>query len=86
MQSAAAPVRTYSIDALLAEGFTRAMIRRYIKRGVLPHACGRGPSAYYTRQHIAILREIASNRDARRTLDDMRDWAHDTFPHAFRGT
>lgn len=78
-----APARTYTIDALLSEGFTHRMIRHYITRGILPHAIGRGRGAYYTDLHIRILREIREARDTRRTIYDVGDWAHDTFPHAF---
>lgn len=78
-----APVRTYSIDALLAEGFTVSGIRTYVKRGVLPPAHGRGPHAYYDERHLRILREIKKARDERRTMSDIRDWAHECFPHAF---
>lgn len=78
------PIRTYTIDALVAEGFSRAMIRHLIKTGVLPRANGRGPHAYYLDTHVRILREIAGARDARRTLADLREWSHTVFPHAFR--
>ena len=79
-----APVRTYTIDALIAEGFSRDMIRDMIKAGVLPRANGRGPYAYYTDLHLRILREVRQAKDSRRTIyADVREWAHDTFPHAF---
>lgn len=78
------PVRTYTIDALIAEGFTRDAIRKYIKIGVLPHAHGRGASAYYTDNHVRILREIRRSRDEQRTLSDIRDWAHLSFPRVFK--
>jgi DNA-binding transcriptional MerR regulator len=74
------PVRTYTIDALLAEGFTRRMIRRYRLLGVLPPAVGRGPSAYYLDTHIRILREIKRAKDENRSLADIKDWASFTFP------
>jgi hypothetical protein len=51
---------------------------------VLPRAeGGRGPAAYYTDRHLRILREIRQAKDDRRTVRDLRDWAHDAFPHAF---
>jgi len=81
---ATTPTRSYPIEALLAEGFSRTAIRYYIWKGVLPRAeGGRGPAAYYTDRHLRILREIRQAKDDRRTVHDLRDWAHDAFPHAF---
>jgi DNA-binding transcriptional MerR regulator len=84
MHRAAPPTRSYSIDALLAEGFSLSSLRYYVRTGVLPRAeGGRGRAAYYTDRHLRILREIKRTKDERRDLRDLRDWAHDTFPHAF---
>lgn len=80
------PVRTYTIDALLAEGFSLSAIRKYRRLGILPPANGgRGRNAYYDDRHIRILREIRRSRDEARSLSDLRDWARLSFPHAFRG-
>lgn len=78
--------RTYTIEALVAEGFSRHMIRKYVTWGVLPRAIGRGPSAHYTGIHIAILREIRRAKDDRRTAIDLADWARMRYPHAFGKT
>lgn len=75
------PVRTYTIDALIAEGFSRYAIRKYVRLGILPHAIGRGPSAYYTAVHLDVLREIRRARDENRSLADIRDWAAMRYPH-----
>jgi len=76
---------TYSIEALLAEGFSRRVIRYYIERGILPPPeGGRGPNAYYTDAHLVILREIKRWRDNRRTLDDLREFLHDKYPAFYK--
>lgn len=77
------PVRTYPIDALLALGFTKTAIRHYIKKGNLPGAHGRGPSAHYTDVHLSILTEIKRAKDANRSLADLKDMAHERYKRAF---
>lgn len=81
MQRAATPVSIYTIDALIAEGFSRHMIRKYITWGVLPRANGRGAHAYYDARHIRILREIQRSKDERRTIADILDWVKMEYPH-----
>lgn len=76
-------VRTYTIEALVAEGFSRKTIWYYAGKGILPRAHGRGPSAYYTKIHLDILREIKRARDDNRSLADIKDWSHDRYPSAF---
>ncbi len=75
------PIRTFTIDALLAEGFPLSTIEYYKKKGILPRAeGGRGRNAYYTVVHISVLREIKKARDENRSLTDIRDWADYQFP------
>lgn len=78
-----ASLRTYTIDALMAEGFTRREIYRYVYLGVLPHALGAGRSAHYTDQHIKILRDIKAARDERRTLADIASYWQEEIPHVY---
>lgn len=83
-QHAATPQPSvYSIEVLMDEGFSRRTIRWYITIGVLPHAEGRGRTAYYTDTHLAILRRIKKSRDVRKTLVDVREEAHRSHKHAF---
>ena len=63
----------YSIDALLAEGFTRRQIQRFRDAGLLPPAHGRGPAAYYPDIHLRIVRAIKQARDDRVTPTDIAE-------------
>lgn len=73
MPRAEAPVIAYSIDALVAEGFSRRKIRYYIEKKIMPPAHGRGPTAYYTDAHISILRSIKQAQDQRVYLADIAE-------------
>lgn len=67
-------LRTYDIDDLAREsGCSRRTIAFYREIGVLPRAHGRGPTAFYTDQHLNILLRIRRDRDERRTLADWAD-------------
>lgn len=78
------PPAVYSIDALESEGFSRRTIRYYISIGVLPHAHGRGRSAYYTTVHLDILQAIRNARDSRRTLGDVKEHALAVYGSCFK--
>lgn len=78
-----APSRVYSIQALMAEGFSKRTIYYYTHTRVLPPALGSGPTAHYTDQHISILRAIKERRDAAIRLDDLADHLAAQFPHAY---
>jgi len=67
------PPRIYRLDDLTQVGFSRTQIRRFIHLGVLPHAHGRGPHAYYTDEHLDRLKVIARERDQRCTLADFAE-------------
>ena len=83
-RAARAP-RTYTVEALVAEGFPLSTIRWYRRIGVLPKAeGGRGTNAFYTDVHIAILREIKEAKDDRRSLKDLKEWADYRFPEQKR--
>jgi DNA-binding transcriptional MerR regulator len=73
--------RIYSIEALLAEGFTRDQLFHYRKIGVLPRAHGGGRNAYYTQKHLDIVRAIAKARDERTTFADIAE----RFRQDFKG-
>ena len=81
MTSTAESARIYTIDALLSEGFSRAQIFRYRKTGVLPPAEGRGRHAYYTDQHLKIVRAIKRAKDERVRLEDIAE----RYGREFRG-
>lgn len=84
-QSLAASQAVYTIEALIAEGFTKRTIHYYVNIGVLPRAYGgRGSNAYYTEAHLSILRSIKRTRDQNKRLDDVRDETQRRFAHAFR--
>lgn len=74
----------YRIEALIAEGFTRREIRRFVEKGILPHANGRGSSAYYDDSHLLILRGIQRSRESHRTLRDIAEEVRLTHPGLFR--
>jgi DNA-binding transcriptional MerR regulator len=74
----------YRIDALMSEGFTRREIRRFVERGILPHANGRGANAYYDESHLVILRGIRNSRESHRTLKDIAEEIRLTHPALFR--
>jgi DNA-binding transcriptional MerR regulator len=67
------PPRIYRIDDLMEVGFSRYQIHRLVHLGVLPHAHGRGPTAYYTDEHVNRLKAIARERDQRCTLADFAE-------------
>jgi DNA-binding transcriptional MerR regulator len=73
--------RAYSIDALLAEGFSRVQLFNLRKTGVLPKAHGRGSNAYYTDTHLKIVRAIKSARDEHTKLTDIAE----RFGREFKG-
>jgi DNA-binding transcriptional MerR regulator len=73
--------RIYSIEALLAEGFTRDQLFHYRKIGVLPKAHGGGRNAYYTDIHLRIVRAIKRQRDERTTMADIAE----RFGREFKG-
>jgi DNA-binding transcriptional MerR regulator len=70
----------YTIDVLMAEGFTRRCIHYYCSHGILPRPHGRGFGARYGEEHIAILRKIKEARDQRRTLRDVAEASRHYFP------
>lgn len=84
MHHATTPGPTYSIDALIAEGFSQRTIRYYTNIGILPKANGRGPTAYYGQEHLEILRKIRQSRDEQRTLSEIREEARSRYQWAFR--
>lgn len=65
--------RIYSIDELMEMGFSRRSISYYIQRGLLPHAHGRGRTAFYSEVHVKALRAISRAKDTHVTLGDVRD-------------
>jgi len=66
--------RTYSIAQLSEDtGFSKRMIRWYVSAGILPPANGRGPTAFYTDEHLRRLRAIQRERENRRTAADWRE-------------
>ena len=67
------PPRIYRMADLNEIGFSRDVIRKYIKLGVLPHAHGRGPHAYYTDEHLNRLKAIRKEREGRATLADFAE-------------
>lgn len=73
--------RVYSIEALLAEGFSRVQLYNLRKTGVLPKAHGRGSNAYYTDVHLKIVRAIKRARDERTNLGDIAE----RFGREFKG-
>jgi DNA-binding transcriptional MerR regulator len=74
--------RTYTRDALIAEGFPLTTIRWYQRIGLLPKANGgRGKNASYSDLHLSILREIKRSKDENRSLSDLKDWREIRFPH-----
>ena len=74
------PPRIYRLDELKAVGFSGSQIRRLIHLGVLPHAHGRGPHAYYTDELLNRLKAIARERDNRCTLADFAERFARTSP------
>lgn len=67
--------RYYTMDAMLAEGFTYWQVRKYIRDRVLsPAASGRGRHAVYPEDNIAVLRELKRRREQQSTLADLREW------------
>lgn len=75
------PNRVYSIEALLAEGFSRVQLYNLRKTGVLPKAYGRGRNAFYTDLHLNIVRAIKRARDERTNLTDIAE----RFGREFKG-
>lgn len=56
-------------------GLSRRAIYYYIERGVLPRPQGRrrGPGAYYTDEHVRILRTVRKEVHDRVTLADLAE-------------
>lgn len=56
-------------------GLSRRAIYYYIERGVLPRPQGRrrGPGAYYTDEHVRILRLVRREVHDRVTLADLAE-------------
>jgi DNA-binding transcriptional MerR regulator len=83
--------KTYTIDALLAEGFTLRAIRKYQTLGIIPKACGgRGNSAFYNDNHLWAARRIKELKDANRTLEELaeacfydRPWLYPERKHIY---
>lgn len=75
----------YTIDDLMAEGFSRWTIYRYSRPevGLLPPARSRGAGPNYTADHIKILRAVRRMQDENRQLLDMADVVRAQFPAAF---
>lgn len=74
----AVPIRatgpTWSITALASEaGVTERRIRKWIEKGALMPAIGRGVNAYYTAEHLERIRLILTILDDNMTLADIRD-------------
>lgn len=72
-------IACYSIEALLAEGFSRRQLYRLTASGILPYAYGRGRAAYYTDTHLRILRAIKEAQDQRVTPADIAERYNRTF-------
>ncbi|MCA9858698.1 MAG: MerR family transcriptional regulator [Thermomicrobiales bacterium] len=70
----ASPAPRYSLADLERETRTSGRtIRYYISEGLLPPAYGRGPSATYDLGHLLRLRLIASLKENRLGLQEIRD-------------
>ncbi len=70
----AAPSPRYSLPDLERETKTSGRtIRYYISEGLLPPAYGRGPTATYDLGHLLRLRLIASYKEDRLGLQEIRD-------------
>lgn len=65
----------YSVDELAAMfGLSRRTIRYYVTQRVLPPPKGgRGPSAYYTDEHVRVLRVVRKDVHDRVTLADLAE-------------
>lgn len=71
---AAPPAPRYSLGDLERETKISARtIRYYISEGLLPPAYGRGPTATYDLGHLLRLRLIASLKDNRLGLSEIRE-------------
>lgn len=70
----APPTPRYSLGDLERETKTSGRtIRYYISEGLLPPAFGRGPTATYDLGHLLRLRMIASLKENRLGLQEIRD-------------
>lgn len=70
----APPAPRYSLGDLERETKTSGRtIRYYISEGLLPPAFGRGPTATYDLGHLLRLRMIASLKENRLGLQEIRD-------------
>jgi DNA-binding transcriptional MerR regulator len=68
-----------SLEALAAEsGFTERTIRYYISRGLLEGPARGGRGAFYTREHLAHLREIQRKQQQGLTLSEIERLASTT--------
>jgi excisionase family DNA binding protein len=68
----------YSIEEVCAEfGISRHTVYNWVKKGVLPHPEGGRRYAYYTDQHMKIIRAIKTLvHDRRVTLADLAERLH----------
>jgi DNA-binding transcriptional MerR regulator len=70
----APPTPRYSLADLEREtNTTGRTIRYYISEGLLPPAYGRGPTATYDLGHLLRLRHIASLKDQRLGLQEIKE-------------
>lgn len=64
----------YSIQDLCDQfNLSRWAIKKYIRMGVLPKAKGRGPTTYYTDEHVRLLRRVRSEIQDRTRLADLAE-------------
>lgn len=61
------------ISHLEPEGLTPGIWREMVKYRIVPPACGRGRTAYYTDDHIQMARKALDIHFTRPTWESIRD-------------
>lgn len=56
-----------------SSGLNARTIRFYIAEGLVPPALGRGRSRYFTPDHLQLLAQIASLREQRLSIEEIRE-------------
>ena len=65
-----------------ATGLPERTVRYYIEQGLVPPALGRGRSRYYTPRHLEELTLVATMRDQRLSVEEIRERLRSVPPTA----